>query len=455
MITTFTQIDQWELNQLASALESCGVRGNQCTHAVTELDALASVADWAGEGGRAAKSAIGQVRKDLDEHGQQAASVAAGLQNAISEMSAVQLLVADTRTFAFLHGLVLVDDEGATTAKPVGPFFSARDKDLAEANADTANEIIADILVKANDADRDLATAIMAAAGRVPVSEADRQQNQIAAFEKTYRRKPVTESEWALAEFLDENTSKDLYGGMDSNVVVAKINPIPGQGIVRGSLFIKEKTVLNPGMSEPSLDSMFSTRDYGNDRTFDPNFDPQDAKGAFVIDYENGFVIYRQNPTVDTSGAKTIGNPDVRVDQASDGTVRLDYNSPNPAANVAGVNGADLLGKQVKGTLLVAPGDDGPQVSGTIGDYPSTEIYVDRPDGSTATLLQDDQDNHTEFGPALELGSYHIVGQLPPQDVQNELDYDAMDRKFGPRIVTDPMVNEPSFGSGTTKLTPP
>lgn len=30
-----------------------------------------------------------------------------------------------------------------------------------------------------------------------------------------------------------------------------------------------------------------------------------------------------------------------------------------------------------------------------------------------------------------------------------------MDRKFGPLIAADVMAIEPSFGSGTTKLTPP
>jgi hypothetical protein len=366
------------------------------------------------------------------------------------------MAVADTRSFAASRGLAVVDTGATTEAEAVGPFWTEEDENAVVGNLITANEMITETLTKANDADRDLATVIMAAAGKIPASEADRQQNQIAAFEKTYRREPSSPEDWKIAEFLDENTSKDIYGGMESNIVVAKINPVEGQGVVRGSLFIKEKTVLNPGLSKFSLDSATSLRDYGNDRGFEINFDPQNAKGAFVIDYENGFVIYRQNPTVDTSGFKTIGDPDVRVDQASNGTVRLDYESPNPSAKVVpGVNGADLLGKQVKGTILVSPTDDGPVVGGTIGDYPSVEIYADRPDGSTVTLLQDDQDNHSEWGPAIELGSYHVVGSLPSQEVQNELDYDATERKIVPRMAASPTPVEPTFGADSRRLTPP
>ncbi|WP_207843036.1 hypothetical protein [Williamsia soli] len=456
MISTFGQIDEWDVQQLATALEYCGVRINQCTTLTARLDALGSLADWAGEGGNAARSASGTIREDIDEHGRQASQVRSGIENAMAEMSAVKLRVADTRSFAFVRGLAVVDTGDTTKAIVVGPIWDDDAKEVVRANLDATNAMISDALIAANDADRDLATAILAIAGQIPVSEADRQRNQSAAFEKAYRRKPLSEADWTIAEFLDENTSKDVYGGMDSNVVITKINPVEGQGVVRGSLFIKEHTVIDPGMSDPSMSSLTSLRDYGNNRGFDPHFDPQNAKGAFVIDYENGFVIYRQNPTVDTSGHKTIGEPDVRVDQASDGTVRLDYNSPNPSANIVpGVNGADLLGKQVKGTILVSPTVDGPQVSGTVGDYPSLEVYVDRPDGSTATLLRDDQDNHTELGPAIELGSYHIVGELPSQDIQNELDYTPEERRIVPRMATSPEVVEPSFGSGTTRLTPP
>jgi hypothetical protein len=102
------------------------------------------------------------------------------------------------------------------------------------------------------------------------------------------------------------------------------------------------------------------------------------------------------------------------------------------------VNMADASGKPVAGTIFVSPGESGPSASGFIGDYPSAEIYADRPDGGTdggtKVLLQDEQDNRTVFGPILELGSYHFVGDLPSADVQRELGFSPTEIELrGPR----------------------
>ena len=44
-------------------------------------------------------------------------------------------------------------------------------------------------------------------------------------------------------------------------------------------------------------------------------------------------------------------------------------------------------------------------------------------------LLQDEQDNRTVFGPILQLGPYHFVGDLPSVEMQREVGFsDRADR---------------------------
>jgi hypothetical protein len=119
---------------------------------------------------------------------------------------------------------------------------------------------------------------------------------------------------------------------------------------------------------------------------------------------------------------------------------------------------ADASGKPVAGTILVSPGENGPSASGLIGDYPSAEIYADRPGGGTQLLLQYEQDNRTVFGPTLELGSYHFVGDLPSVDVQRELGFSPTQTEFrgpgGSAQVRVPL-DAPTVSSSGTRLTPP
>jgi hypothetical protein len=144
--------------------------------------------------------------------------------------------------------------------------------------------------------------------------------------------------------------------------------------------------------------------------------------------------------------------------QAGDGTVRMDYNLPNPAAMLGPVNTAELSGKPVAGTVFVAPQTGGPTASGFVGDYPSAEIYADSPGGDTRILLQDVQDNRSPFGPVLELGSYHFVGALPAAAVQEELGFSPTHTTFfGPGATgqIEQPINQPTINSQGTRLTPP
>ena len=78
-------------------------------------------------------------------------------------------------------------------------------------------------------------------------------------------------------------------------------------------------------------------RDFGNNRGADPHFDPENTKVTTYIDYDNGIVVMRQNPSVEETpdgapGRVMVGDPQGSVMQAPDGSVRVKYDAGNPFA---------------------------------------------------------------------------------------------------------------------------
>jgi hypothetical protein len=425
------------------------------------LAELKAFETWGGDAATAAQTSVGVTRRDLDAHGAGVSVVANAAKTAADAIEGVQRRLRDLITKA--EGMGLEIDPVASTVEITGKANPAD----AIINAIAVQQELKTILADADAIDDTLANAINMADGdtaipQIPGSPAevqDRMQAQIEAFKKVYGYPPSSAQDWEKASWLDPENFDPALKGTDSSVVVTKINPVPGQGVVRGSLFIMDGKVVDPfapnGYDPSSYKSLY---DYGNNRGFAENFDPRNAKGAFLIDYDKGVVIFRQNPTHDTAGQVKVGTPDVRVTQAGDGTVRMDYNLPNPASMVGPINMAEAAGKPVAGTILVSPGQAGPSASGFIGDYPSAEIYADRPGGGTQVLLQDEQDNRTVMGPILELGSYHFVGDLPSDQVQKALGFSPTHMTFhgpGGSVQVQEPLRTPPVGSNGTRMAPP
>ncbi len=427
------------------------------------LGELASFDSWGGDTAEAAKSAIAVTRQDLDSHGAELLAVAYAARTAADAIDNVQAKLGALISKA--EGLGLEVDP-ATSRVELTPNADGGPA-VGLINAIDLQQELDAILAEADEVDDTLANAVNIADGdasiaQIPGSSASpvvQFQNQIDAFNQVYGRDPTSSDDWMKASWLDPDNVDPALKGVDSSVVVTRIKPVPGQGVVRGSLFIMDDKVVDPFAPDGYDPSSFSSLyDYGNNRGFSANFDPRNAKGAFLIDYESGVVIFRQNPTHDTAGQVKVGSPDVRITQAGDGTVRMDYNLPNPAAMLGPVNTAELSGKPVAGTILVSPGIAGPTASGLIGDYPSAEIYADRPGGATSVLLQDEQDNRTSFGPILELGSYHFVGDLPDEHVQQEVGFSPTHTTFhgpGGSIQVEEPLERPMVSSRGTKMAAP
>lgn len=243
---------------------------------------------------------------------------------------------------------------------------------------------------------------------QAPSQADERRLNQIEAFRKVAGREPVSASDWATAAALDTHTYDPKFRCVESEVRVARIDPVPGQGVVRASQWIEQRDVK----------SGFFSRDFGNERGPDAQFDPANTKVTTYIDYDNGIVVMRQNPSVELNhcggpGRVKVGVPQGSVAQSADGSVRIKYDAGNPlvpgfTSDVHGPFGDHRW--SVNGDLVFTPGPGGVHLDGTRTDYPSLEVYQDLPNGSTRTVLIDPAQSGRSTGPLLNLPFHHDVG---------------------------------------------
>lgn len=240
--------------------------------------------------------------------------------------------------------------------------------------------------------------------------EDQRRQNQIDAFKQMFGREPSSAADWTTAGALDPHSYNPVFKGVGPEIKVVKIRPVPGQGVVRTSQWIEQRDVSS--FPPPK-------RDIGNNRGPDQNFDPEDTKVTMYIDYENGVVVMRQNPSVELNndgspGRVAVDIPTGSVMQADDGSVRIKYDSGNPfAPDIASDPQGPFADHQVtvNGDLVFTPGPDGVRVDGTRTDYPSLEVYQDLPDGTARTVTIDPAASGRSTGPALNLPFHHDVGR--------------------------------------------
>jgi hypothetical protein len=244
-----------------------------------------------------------------------------------------------------------------------------------------------------------------------PVSDEEKRINQRKAFRRIFGRDPVSKSDWSTAEVLDPHSYDPMYQGVGPEIKVVRIRPVEGQGVVRCSQWIEQDSVTG----WPPW-----TSDIGNTRGPDMNFNPENTKVTTYIDYDNGVVVMRQNPSTmvnddGTLGASRVGVPTGTVTQTADGAVRIQYDSGNPFAPGVSRDPTTMEGHQVtvNGDLVFTPGANGVTVGGTRTDYPSMEVYQDMPNGTTRTVLIDRAASGQPWGPAVNLPFHHDVGIGP------------------------------------------
>lgn len=215
------------------------------------------------------------------------------------------------------------------------------------------------------------------------IAQADRRQNQINAFTKLFGRPPRSAADWQTAAALDPHSYDPKNQDKPPNIVVGHINPVPGQGVVRINMFIPGRAVWDPQIDWPVVHD-----NLGDNRGFSPTAGPEESRVSIYVDYENGVIVARQNPSVDEVTRKVrVGTPSISAVQKSNGAVLIKYSAADPFSP-GGENLAKSIPFDVNGSLAIQPTADGPRVGGTVTNFPALEIYNDRPGEETAKLVQ-------------------------------------------------------------------
>lgn len=211
-----------------------------------------------------------------------------------------------------------------------------------------------------------------------------------------------------MAAALDPNGSDTTDSDPESHIVVVRIKPVPGAGLVYGDAFIPQPHVANPLSGTDGLNPIPYNK--GDGRDFNPNAAPDKSRMSWYIDYERGIAVVRQNVTHDKKGTAASGNPHVGIEQSADGSVRMRVEGFDALANPGG----EAVHGTVKADVVVNPrGGQGPaSVNGRVSQYPSFEFHQMH-NGQTTTLMTREADTKPlgtpeswGLGPMIGLSAY-------------------------------------------------
>ncbi|MGV0738069.1 hypothetical protein ABQF35_15115 [Mycobacterium syngnathidarum] len=437
---TRSDIEAWadtvdELTDFADAYGAAAAKLETATDAHVQQLSMPGGTEWDGAAADAAQAASYADRKtvyeaaDLMREMQKAVNKGAGdislarhlALDAINDAEADDFRVGDDLTVADLRRYTSQQaslyETRKTTAEQHHNYIAMRARALTSEDAqlgvklEAAASALHDMIPPAWNAPNDTTIqSVEFKQGPIgqPEDEANRRQNQIEAFKQVYGREPTSASDWKTASVLDPHSYSAMSRGVPPEIRVVEIRPVPGQGVVRSSQWIEQRDVLSGA----------GKRDFGNNRGPDAHFDPEDTKVTTYIDYENGLVVIRQNPSVELNpdggpGEVAIRSPEGNVTQTSDGAVRVRFDAANPfAPDIAKSPPGPIADHAwtVNGDLVFTPGSDGVRVDGTRTDYPSMEVYQDLPDASTRTVIIDPADSGRSWGPIANLPYHHEVG---------------------------------------------
>lgn len=418
-------LDKWDPNSIHSVFQAAIDRSNGVRNTATSIGDVLASTPWEGDAHDAAVQANGKIRSDLIQHADACDAVGRAAATAEAQVRAIKTDWAKVQRMADRWGISIHIDTGELSYMDPG---NAEDRAAMERRADIIEAEIRALMARANAADDDLASAIRGAAGlETPDQiydklddgappqeshhgeaepEANRTHNQMKAFEQMFGRAPLSSADWTTAAALDPHSYNGKNAGVAPNIVVGKIDKVPGQGAVRTNFFIPGDDVYSPAAKPP-----FYSSNLGDNRGFDPSAGPENSRVAVVVDYENGIIVTRQNPSVNaTTGEVQAGVPEISATQQSNGAVLIKYNTADPFA----LGGEDLskgIPISVNGTLALEPTADGPRIGGEVTTFPALEIYGQRPGLDTQTLLQSwPSFSDDEWGPLNGLPFHKTVG---------------------------------------------
>ena len=165
MSLSVADIDRWTADSVREVFHAATQRAQITQNVSRELAALSVFESWDGEAADAARHAIATTRRDLDAHGDEAASVASAAARAADAIDKVKADLQTVRAEAESHGLEIDPVSGAVVPAP-GARHGRRE--MQEWIPRIAAQLAA-VIAEANAVDAELAAAINMADGDTPI----------------------------------------------------------------------------------------------------------------------------------------------------------------------------------------------------------------------------------------------------------------------------------------------
>ena len=258
-------LDKWDPNAIHTVFQAAIDRSNGVRGTATTIGDVLAATPWDGAAHDAAVQANGKIRADLIQHADACDAVGRAASTAEAQVRAIKTDWTKVQRMADTWGLTIHVDTGEISY--IDPGTPEKRAEM-ERRADIVEAEIRSLVTRANAADADLASAIRGAAGQeTPAQiydklddgappkesrpgeaepEANRTYNQMKAFEKVFGHAPLSSADWATAAALDPHSYNAKNGGVPPEIVVGRIEPVPGQGVVRTNFFIPSEDVVNP-----------------------------------------------------------------------------------------------------------------------------------------------------------------------------------------------------------------
>ncbi|MGJ6122819.1 hypothetical protein QN239_09595 [Mycolicibacterium sp. Y3] len=395
MSMTLAELRMWPA-EIKTVVDAATQRAKASRDAAANVQAIVDISTWEGGAGDAARDAMKRSATKFEQSGLDALALAVGAnqahQEALRVVKMIDNLTDDAHSSSDGEPAIDIDLTSNQVLAPNTNYMTD------EAAAKAAQKIarlqgeISTILTAGEAVDSDLARVIAYGTGGVPperdpwpaepLGSADspkREQNQRNAFQEMFGRQPTSPSDWRTAAALDPHSYLPLTKGHPPNIVVGKIEKVPGAGVVQTNAFIDTETAPAGILTNA-----------GDNRGFDSNALPDRSRVTFLIDYENGIVVARQNPSIKLDdGSVLSGHPDISVGQESNGNIHIKFNAADPFTPVLGEN-TKVLGVSVNGDLFYQPtADGGIRVGGTTSSYPAWEVNHYSSSGAATPVLQE------------------------------------------------------------------
>ena len=167
MTVSVADIDRWEAGDVREVFHATRSRAEAAQEAANGIAQLPAFNTWGGDASQAAKESIGQTRKDLDAHGNEALAVARAADRAADDIEALKGKLANLRDRAHQLGMEL-DAASNTFVPATGSNITEADAALAEAELQPQ---LTGLLAEAAAIDDELAQAISMATGKTPIPQ--------------------------------------------------------------------------------------------------------------------------------------------------------------------------------------------------------------------------------------------------------------------------------------------